>query len=242
MCNWHLHTNDYDIQIANDGLTLTSISTSDNATHMSDNSPASDPKPAAAETPAATAAVELSQAIETDLQTANLIEGYHVIAEWIRFADAKAAVVLTVGGAIGGLVIPTLKQYLREDIASHPFDWWTTMVCTLFAVWLFLILLSGIWAFLCILPFRKKGRHPALDHCSHFHPAAIGAAYGLDEADRFKRDCIALGETGLRDEVAASLLIDSHISSAKYARVTTSIRLMAASGLVAIAYLVVIQF
>ena len=181
-------------------------------------------------------------AIETDLRTANLIEGYHVIAEWIRFADAKAAVVLTVGGAIGGLVVPTLKGYLAEDPSKHPTGWWTTMVSVFFALWLFLLLLSGIWAFLCILPFRQKGRHPALGHCSHFHPAAIGAAYSLDEAEKFKRDCIAMGETGLRDEVAASLLIDSHISSAKYSRVTTSIRLMAASAIVALLYLVAIQF
>ncbi len=38
-----------------------------------------------------------------------------MIAEWIRFADAKAAVVQTLGGAIAGLVIPTLKSYLNED-------------------------------------------------------------------------------------------------------------------------------
>lgn len=188
------------------------------------------------------AMVDVQEAIETDLQTANLIEGYHVIAEWIRFADAKAAVVLTVGGAVGGLVVPTLKGYLAEDPSRHPFPWWTTGVSALFAVWLFLLLLSGIWAFRCILPYRRKGEHPALGHCSHFHPAAIGAAYTIDEADRFKRDCVAIGEKGLRNEVAASLLIDSHISSAKYARVTTSIRLMAASSIVALVYLVAIQF
>lgn len=179
---------------------------------------------------------------ETDLQAANLIEGYHVIAEWIRFADAKAAVVLTVGGAVGGLVIPTLKSYLAEDPSSHPTAWWTAMVSALFAIWLFLLLLSGIWAFLCILPFRKKGRHPALGHCSHFHPAAIGAAYSLEEAEKFKNDCDAMGEAGLRREVAACLLIDSHISAAKYSRVTTSIRLMGASSITALIYLIAIQF
>ena len=187
-------------------------------------------------------AVSAPAPFQTDLQTANLIEGYHVIAEWIRFADAKAAVVLTVGGAVGGLVIPTLKSYLMEPGAQHPTEWWTTMVSALFAVWLFLLLLSGIWAFRCILPFRQKGRHPALGHCSHFHPAAIGAAYSLDEAEKFQSDCDELGETGLRREVAACLLIDSHISSVKYARVTASIRLMGASSIIALVYLVAIQF
>ncbi|MEZ6128654.1 MAG: hypothetical protein R3C59_08215 [Planctomycetaceae bacterium] len=195
----------------------------------------------------ATHAAEISsgavvESVATDLQTGNLIEGYHVIAEWIRFADAKAAVVLTVGGAVGGLVIPTLKGYLTEKGVQHPTEWWTTMVSTLFAVWLLLLLLSGIWAFRCILPFRRRGRHPALGHCSHFHPAAIGAAYALDQAEQFMNDCDAMGEKGLRREVAACLLIDSHISSVKYARVSTSIRLMGASSIIALVYLVLIQF
>lgn len=177
----------------------------------------------------------------SDVQTSDMIEGYHVIAEWIRFADAKAAVVLTVGGAIAGLVIPTLKGYLREEIV-HPTTWWTQLVCGLFAVWLLLILLSGIWAFSCILPFRNKGKHPALGHCSHFHPAAIGAAYTLEQADTFKNDCEAMGDEGLRREVAACLLIDSHISSVKYGRVSTSIRLMGASAIVSLLYLIAIQF
>ena len=116
------------------------------------------------------------------------------------------------------------------------------MVSALFAIWLFLLLLSGIWAFRCILPFRTKGRHPALGHCAHFHPAAIGAAYSVDETEKFQNDTDAMGETGLRREVAACLLIDSHISAAKYTRVTTSIRLMGASSIVALIYLVAIQF
>ena len=174
--------------------------------------------------------------------TADLIEGYHVIAEWIRFADAKAAVVLTVGGAVGGLVVPTLKAYLAEDPNLHPTGWWTTLVGWTFALWLCLLLLSGIWAFLCILPFRRKGRHPALDDCSHFHPAAIAAKFALDDTNRFKSEVEQLGEEGLRREVAACLLIDAHISSAKYARVTTSIRLMGASSIVGLTYLVLIQF
>lgn len=180
--------------------------------------------------------------VVSNLETANLIEGYHVIAEWIRFADAKAAVVLTVGGAIAGLVIPTLKIYLEDTKVVHPAAWWTIMVSSLFAVWLFLVLLSGVCAFQCIIPFRQKGRHPALEKCKHFHPAAIAAAFRLEESDRFIEGCEKMGDGGLRKEVAACLLIDSHISSAKYLRVTRSIRLMGASALVALAYLIAIQF
>jgi len=180
--------------------------------------------------------------VASNLETANLIEGYHVIAEWIRFADAKAAVVLTVGGAIAGLVIPTLKSYLDEDVAAHPTVWWTKLVIGLFAVWLLLLLVSGICAFRCILPFRRKGKHPALGHSSHFHPAAICTAFKLDDVERFIAECESMGDGGLRKEVAACLLIDSHISGFKYSYVTTSIRFMGVSSLVALIYLVAIQF
>lgn len=179
--------------------------------------------------------------VATNLETANLIEGYHVIAEWIRFADAKAAVILTVGGAIAGLVIPTLKGYLAEK-AIHPTSWWTTMVIALFSAWLVLTLLSGIWAFRCISPYRRKGVHPALGKSAHFHPAAICVSFSLDETDKFLNECERLGDDGLRKEVAACLLIDSHISGAKYAYVGRSIQLMGLSAFAALAYLIAIQF
>ena len=47
------------------------------------------PKAVVASTQAPAAA---NSEVVSNLETANLIEGYHVIAEWIRFADAKAAV------------------------------------------------------------------------------------------------------------------------------------------------------
>lgn len=81
-----------------------------------------------------TAGDSVAASSSSDLRTENLIEGYHVIAEWIRFADARAAVVLTVGGAVAGLVIPTLRGYLTEVAVVHPTPWWTAMVSTLFAV------------------------------------------------------------------------------------------------------------
>lgn len=176
------------------------------------------------------------------LETENLIDTYQVIAEWIRFADAKAAVVLTVCGALAGLLIPTLKDYLQNQGAAHPTEWWTRMVVGLYLAWLGFMLLSSIWAFRCILPYRQRGRHPALDRCTHFHPAAIGAAYRLEEVDRFIDDCARLGTAGLKDEVTAGLLFDSHISGAKYRHVTTSIQLMGISALIAMLYLLAIQF
>lgn len=176
------------------------------------------------------------------LEAENLIDIYQVIAEWIRFADAKAAVVLTVGGGLAGLLIPTLKEYLHNDKLIHPFDWWTKFVVIVYVLWLGVLLLSSIWAFRCILPFRRQGRHPALGRCAHFHPAAIESAYKLDDVDRFIKDCSQLGTAGLKNEVAAGLLIDSHISAAKYHHVTISIRLMGVSALLALLYLLATQF
>jgi hypothetical protein len=176
------------------------------------------------------------------LEAENLIDIYQVIAEWIRFADAKAAVVLTVGGGLAGLLIPTLKDYLHNEKLVHPFAWWTKFVVVLYVLWIGVLVLSSIWAFRCILPFRRKGRHPALGRCAHFHPAAIESAYKLDDVDRFISDCSQLGTAGLKNEVAAGLLIDSHISAAKYHRVTMSIRLMGVSALLALFYLLATQF
>jgi hypothetical protein len=176
------------------------------------------------------------------LEAENLIDIYQVIAEWIRFADAKAAVVLTVGGGLAGLLIPTLKDYLHNDKLVHPFPWWTKAVVVLYALWVGALVLSSVWAFRCILPFRRGGRHPALGRCAHFHPAAIHAAYKLDDVDGFIDDCSKLGTVGLKNEVAAGLLIDSHISAAKYHRVTASIRLMGLSAIFALCYLLAIQF
>jgi hypothetical protein len=176
------------------------------------------------------------------LEAENLIDIYQVIAEWIRFADAKAAVVLTVGGGLAGLLIPTLKDYLHSDKLVHPFAWWTRAVVILYLLWVGVLVVSSVWAFRCILPFRRGGKHPALGRCAHFHPAAIHSAYKLDDVDQFITDCAQLGTAGLKNEVAAGLLIDSHISAAKYHRVTVSIRLMGVSALLAMLYLLAIQF
>jgi hypothetical protein len=176
------------------------------------------------------------------LEAENLIDIYQVIAEWIRFADAKAAVVLTVGGGLAGLLIPTLKEYLHSDKLVHPFPWWTKVVVALYMLFVAALVLSSIWAFRCILPFRRRGRHPALGRCAHFHPAAIYSAYQLDDVDRFIEDCDKLGTTGLKKEICAGVLIDSHISAAKYFLVTTSIRLMGLAAVFALLYLLAIQF
>ena len=177
---------------------------------------------------------------DIDLETENLIATYEQVAEWIRFADAKAAAVLTVVAAIAGTLIPTYKDF--SDSLTSPGGGWDMFVTLLFAAWLLLGLISSVFAFRCILPYRRKGEHPSLEACSHFHPAAICANYGINDLDKFSDGYRKAGVEGYQREVLAGLLIDSHISSYKYGNVTRSIRLLGWTVAVAMMYLLVIQF
>lgn len=174
--------------------------------------------------------------------TDNYIEAYHATAQWIQFADAKAGVVLTVGGALAGLLIPTVKSVIEDQAIHHLFPAWKPIVLALFCLFLLFLLLSGVMAFLCITPFRRSGRHPALDHCTHFHPAAVSGAYPkIEDVRRFVQSCDDLDRAAFRREVIAALFFDSHISNVKYARVSQSIRLFAVSALFAFLYLLAHQ-
>lgn len=172
----------------------------------------------------------------------NFIETYQVIGEWIRFADAKAAATLTVNGIFLGLLIPTLKTYLADKTTVHPTAGWNTLVVVLFLGWLLFLALSAACSFLCILPLRGTGRQLALDRTTHFHPAAVAQKYPLAEPDRCIADCERIGSAGLKREILAAVLIDSHLSSSKYGYVTRSIRLLAVSVVFGLLYLVAVQF
>ncbi len=176
------------------------------------------------------------------LEVENFIDTYQITAEWIRFADAKATVVLTVAGALASMLIPTLKPFFHLPANEHPFTWWPIIAGILFAGWLICTSVSCIWAFLCVHPFRLKGRHPALEKCAHFHAAAIAHRYSITDSDQFIQDCEDLGMAGLKQEVMAGLLIDSHISNSKYRRVTESIKLLGISAVFGLLYTLVIQF
>jgi hypothetical protein len=178
---------------------------------------------------------------EKALEVENYTETYKVIAEWIRFADAKAGATLTVNGILLGLLVPTLKSYLAGR-TDHSAGWWTAAVVVLFLVWLLFLVLSAISCFLCILPIRGMARKLALTHTPHFHPAAVTQSYGLTETDRFVKDCEQIGMDGLKREVMTAILIDSHLSSSKYGHVTRAIWLLGGSILFGFLYLLAIQF
>ena len=116
---------------------------------------------------------------EAALEEKNFIDTYKIIGDWIRFAEAKAGVTLTVNGVFMGLLVPTLKTYLADKTAVHLTGWWTTLVVVLFTGWLLLLALSAISSFLCILPFRGTARKLALTHATHFHPVAVAQNYAL---------------------------------------------------------------
>lgn len=200
---------------------------------MSDQSPE---KPATA-VPAPTPEAERMQVEDTE----NFIEAYHAVAEWIRFADAKSGVVLTVSAALAGILIPTIRPIIDDTDGIHLIPMWKPVALAVFALFLFFLILSGIAAFRCINPFRLRGKHPALDRCSHFHPAAIADNYKIDQEGDFVRDVNQEGMAKFREEVLTALLIDSHISNAKYQRVSASIQWFTISVLFAFLYLLTIQ-
>ena len=178
---------------------------------------------------------------EVTLETDTYIETYKIIADWIRFADTKAAATLTVNGVFLGLLIPTLKGYL--DVKTpHPLEHWTLGVVILFLVWLGLLVLSAVNSFLCILPIRGLSRELVIGQATHFHPAAVTQRYPLEEFQRFVDDCETMGMSGLKREIMAAIMIDSHLSSAKYRYVTRSIWFLAFSVIPAFLYLLAIQF
>jgi hypothetical protein len=179
---------------------------------------------------------------QTVLETENFIETYQIIAEWIRFADAKAAVTLTVNGVFLGLLIPTLKGYLAEPGTGHPMGGWTVLVVLLFVIWLVLLVLSAISSFMCILPLRGMGRQLVLSQTTHFHPAAVAQKFPLADFNHFVQDCDKIGMAGFKREVLAAILIDSHLSSAKYRYVTRSIWCLAISVVFGFFYILAIQF
>ncbi len=180
-------------------------------------------------------------ATATALEVENFTESYKVIADWIRFADSKAGVTLTVNGILLGLLVPTLKTYLAER-TPHPARGWTVVVVVLFLTWLVFLVLSAASSFLCILPIRGTARRLALTHSPHFHPAAVTQSFPLLDVDRFVKDCERLGAEGMKREIMAAILVDSHLSSAKYAHVTRAVWLLGGNILFGCLYLLAIQF
>ena len=177
-----------------------------------------------------------SEPVELDALTS----AYDNQAEWIRFADAKAGAVLTANGALIGLLVPTLDELLKalrqSEVGVAP------LALALFVGWLLVAASSAVRAFRCITPFSYRGRHPADEACPHFHSVGIAKCYRIDELSKFAEDSARLGSGGYRQQILAATLIDAHVSTSKYAHVTASIRLLGASAVLALLYVLALQF
>jgi len=138
-------------------------------------------------------------------------------------------------------LISPLHSYMHSE-AMHPTQWWTTLIYSIFSLWLAAMIWSCVLAFRCILPFTRRGEHPAVGKAMHFHPAAIARAYTIDQTAEYAAEVERLGMTGMKSEISACMLIDSHISTRKYMNVTRSIRMLALSAVLALFYLVAMQF
>ena len=188
---------------------------------------------------------------EVDLETDNLIATYEQVAERIRFVDAKAAVVLTVAGALASILIPTLKEYFKniaigESIASG-------IVIGAFSIWLILTIWRAYCAFRHIVRSGILFVPVYLAVPSRWSASCFGCVLALSPS----RDCGQVSvrrpqticerlrsgrDQGFQAEVLAGLLIDSHISNSKYHRVTLSIRLLGMSSIFALIYLIAVRF
>lgn len=98
----------------------------------------------------------------------HLITACEQIADWIRFAGTKAALVLTVDGIFAAFLVPTISHLTQgtRDAAA-------LAASALFVAWASFVALSCTEAFRCLLPRALNAVHTAVGRCAHFHPAAI---------------------------------------------------------------------
>jgi hypothetical protein len=171
-----------------------------------------------------------------ELQIRNLIASYEQIAEWIRFADTKAAVVLTVNGLLASFLIPTISELTGQTPGGLAIS-----AYALFVGWALLAAWSCLRAVRCILPRALNEVHPAVARCPHFHPAAIAARYPFDQRDEFVEDFERLGCQSFRNQILHGMVIEANISTVKYRHVIASIRLLAAVAPMGLAYLALVQ-
>jgi hypothetical protein len=192
------------------------------------------------ETAEAGAREESRRTIPASVEIPTLLEQYKIIADWIRFADAKAAVLLGVQGVLVGLFVPISTTYYQRfvsgELASKP---WASLVLGCDALWFGLFLISTVLALLCIVPHGSRGRHKAFGRCNHFHPAAIALCYNEAGEESFVRDYLDLGPERLKKEILLGIFIDAFICSNKYRFVVLSTKLFAAELLIGFVFYVV---
>ena len=161
----------------------------------------------------------------------HLITACEQIADWIRFAGTKAALVLTVDGIFAAFLVPTISHLTQgtRDAAA-------LAASALFVAWASFVALSCTEAFRCLLPRALNAVHTAVGRCAHFHPAAIATQCPLDGHEQFVRDFGRRAAEGFRNQVLIGMMVEAHISKSKYRHVIASIKLLTAAAPLGSAY------
>jgi hypothetical protein len=161
----------------------------------------------------------------------HLITACEQIADWIRFAGIKAALVLTVDGIVAAFLVPTISHLTQgtRDAAA-------LAASALFVAWASFVALSCTEAFRCILPKALNAVHTAVGRCAHFHPAAITTQCPLDRHEQCVRDFDRRAAEGFGNQVLIGMMVEAHISKSKYRHVIASIKLPTAAAPLGSAY------
>ena len=155
----------------------------------------------------------------------HLITACEQIADRIRFAGTKAALVLTADGIFASFLVPTIS-HLRQGTRDAA----ALAASALFVAWASFVALSYTEAFRCILPRALNAVHAAAGRCAHFHPAAIATQCPPDRHERFVRDFDRRAAEGFRNQVLIGMMVEAHISKSTYRHVIASIKLPTAAA------------
>jgi pycsar effector protein len=169
-------------------------------------------------------------------QTENLIATYDTNAEWIRFADTKAGVVLTIDGVFGSYLLNSVDNVWGLHAGPGRIVGLALLVLSGLA-----LAASAVAAFACILPRRRGHKNGLVGMAAHFHSAGTAARYSPKQAEEFIQDFERLGTVGFRRQVLISILVDAHVAERKYRMVVRSIRLLGAGAVAGFAYLLALQ-
>ena len=155
----------------------------------------------------------------------HLITACEQIADWTRFAGAKAALALTVDGIFAAFLVPAISRLTpgTRDAAA-------LAASALFVAWASFVALSCTEAFRCLLPKALNAAQTAVGRCAHFHPAAIATQYPPGRHEQSVRDFGRRAAEGFRNQVLIAMMIAAHISKSRYRQVIASIKLLTATA------------
>jgi hypothetical protein len=130
------------------------------------------------------------------------------VNQWIRFADAKASVLLAVGGVVGGIVLSRPAPGAADVVTSRGIAWTVAMIA---------VALSSLFSLLALLPQLRVRRQEPTSLLYFRHIAAQFAGKQREYEARFAQ--IADSPEAMRDEVAAQIWANSLVARRKFREV-----------------------